>query len=651
VARPPSPAGATEADRFLPGGSDRPSMPAYDLGTMPAILNWLLRLLPTNPICLRLVQGGSRRMRHLYIRSGYLAFMAVVLIFVLIGSVPGQLSVRDLATAGARMFDRVSYLQVGLICLLTPVFMAGAIAQEANPRTWDILLTTPLNSLQIVLGNLFGRLFFVLALLFSSLPLFAVTQYFGGVPGDSILSSYAIAGSSALLVAAIAVTLSVTRTAGRRAVFIFYITVVMYLFTTYGLDLYMRQFNVVTPGSPTRYTTLITPLNPFLALEVLLRSNTYLPHDLTGTGASWLSRAWLSQPIGTFCWLCTIISVILMAWSTIRLRVIGARVGAIPWYRRVLGLGAKGAQERPARTVGHNPISWRESSSRHRTIGAILARWGFVAAGVGVAVILLVYYHGGTINGTSLRLATASVLSAEIVIISLVALNMSAIAVSREREDGTLDLILTTPIQPGPYIAGKLRGLVQYLLPMILVPTLTLGIMALYVVFDGFGRSGGVTMNDPNPQGTGAFNGIPVILPEGALALPLVLTPFIAFCVMVGLQWSIKSRGTIVSVIFAVSIVIAVVGVLSLCAIPAGTSMTVLGSAFVAVSPINLLFALVYPAQTIPSALETGIPAARTSLVIGSLISAVIYAALVYGMHTNMKRTFMMTVRRLAGTN
>ena len=49
---------------------------------MPAILNWLLRLVPTNPICLRLVQGGSRRLRHLYIRGGYLAVMIIVLLFL-----------------------------------------------------------------------------------------------------------------------------------------------------------------------------------------------------------------------------------------------------------------------------------------------------------------------------------------------------------------------------------------------------------------------------------------------------------------------------------------------------------------------------------------------------------------------------------------
>ena len=168
--------------------------------------------------------------------------MIFVLMFALVGTITGAPSVRDLARAGAQTFTWISYLQVALICLLTPIFMAGAIAQEANPKTWDIGLTTPLGNLQIVLGNLFGRLFFILALLFSTLPLFAVTQYFGGVPGKSIFASYAIAGSSSLLVAAIAITLCVNRTAGRRAVFWFYAAVVMYLFLTYAADVaWLRQ--------------------------------------------------------------------------------------------------------------------------------------------------------------------------------------------------------------------------------------------------------------------------------------------------------------------------------------------------------------------------------------------------------------------------
>lgn len=614
---------------------------------MPAILNWLLRLLPTNPICMRLVQGGSRRMRHLYIRSGYLAVMIVVLLFVILGEVTsGPASFRSLAAAGATTFLGVSYLQLGLICLLTPIFMAGAIAQEANPQTWDILLTTPLNNLQVVLGNLFGRLFFVLALLFSTLPLFMVTQYFGGVPGEAIFASYAIAGFSSLVVAAIAVTLSVTRTAGRRAVFIFYLAVVAYIAITYAIDYGMRT--PVAPGAAAMYTTWITPVNPFLAMEVLLSSNRYVPHITAGAESSWFEKLWLGRPIMAFCLQCAATSLVLIGFSTLRLRVIGAQLGKTPWYRKMFGLSAKGATERPPRRVGHNPIAWREATARGGSLAAMFGRWGFVAIGVLAAIISLTLYHTGSFNGSTFRLAIGTVLLAQVLIVALTALNQSATAVSREREDGTLDIILTTPIQPGPYLYGKLRGLITYLLPMLLAPTLTIVMVAVYVLAGGFGREGGVLETDAVGTGTAQ---IPVVLPVGAIALPLVLLAFVAFCVMVGLQWSIKTKGTIGSVIAAVGEMIMVAGVIGLCGMSTrGMTFGQFGGVTNALGPVNLVLAIVNPAMMIQGAMTNPF-AASISMLIGAVIAAGAYAAVVYGMHSNMKRTFMMTVRKLAGVN
>ena len=614
---------------------------------MPAFLNWLLRLLPTNPIVMRIVQGGSRRMRHLYIRAGYLAILMVVLLLLMLGG-SGANSFAQLAQRGAAAFEWISYLQLGLICLLTPVFMAGAIAQEANPKTWDILLTTPMNNLQIVLGNMFGRLFFILALLFSTLPLFVAIQYFGGVPGESIFLSYAISASTAILVAAIAVTLSVTRTAGRRAVFIFYITVVMYLFITYAFDAaILRQ--PIAPAAAAAGTTIVTPLNPFLAIEVLLRSNTYQPHEFAGEEVFWLKKFWLGRPIAAFIWLCSLISLGLVLFSTIRLRVIGARVGTVPWYRRALRLGASGSAERPPRKVGNNPVAWREAVARGATLQSIVTRWGFAAFGLLVALIVVTLFHAAIITPADFRTAIAVIVSAEIVIIALTALNTSATAVSKEREDGSLDILMTTPIQPGPYLYGKLRGLIQFLLPMLCVPVGTLLIVALYVLARGFGNAG----FESNVSWGVATATLPVMFPEGAIALPLVLVPFIAFCVMVGLQWSIKSKGTISAVVAAVGIVIAVGGVIGLCGVFGGGEMSVFGAVLNAFNPINLVVSLVSPHIIIDSALDNGtggdILGARVALMIGAAIAGVVFIMIVYGMHTNMKRTFHMTVRKLAG--
>jgi len=62
---------------------------------VPVILRWFLNLGPTNPVVVRLVQGGSKRLRHLYLRAGYLAVLIIVLLWsLLIASDSGTLSYR-----------------------------------------------------------------------------------------------------------------------------------------------------------------------------------------------------------------------------------------------------------------------------------------------------------------------------------------------------------------------------------------------------------------------------------------------------------------------------------------------------------------------------------------------------------------------------
>jgi len=56
------------------------------------------------------------------------------------------------------------------------------------------------------------------------------------------------------------------------------------------------------------------------------------------------------------------------------------------------------------------------------------------------------------------------------------------------------------------------------------------------------------------------------------------------------------------------------------------------------------------PVTAIPESLvDQG--AARVSLVVGSIGAILAYGFAVYAMHAQLKRSFMMTVRRLAGLN
>lgn len=608
---------------------------------MPAILRWFLRLGPTNPICVRLVQGGSRRMRHFYIRAGYLGVLIVVLLWtLLLGPGGGQLSYTELANAGASSFELIAYLQIGLICVLAPVFMAGAIAQEANPRTWDILLTTPLSAGQIVLGNLFGRLFFVLALLFSSLPLFAITQYFGGVPASSIFASYAIAAGAALLVGAIAITLSVSRLAGRRAVFAFYVSAISYLAVTGAIDIWLRT------GSGG--VTLLTPLNPFLALQALLEPSSYPRPDAATLGAMpWLPRLWYGSPVISWGIVSGGASLVMMTISTVMVRRVGAAGGTL--WRRGGIVSESGERLRASRSVWQNPVAWREAAARASTLPKVVARWSFIGAGFLWGIVMIVMFHSGAWSAADFRFALLATVWAEIAVISLIAINMSSTAVSREREDGTLDLLLITPLTPGQYLGGKLRGLVSFLTPMLTVPLGTILFAAVYVLLDGFGAPVMVA----TPLAAGQTINLPLILPEGAIVAPLAVAPFIAFCVVIGLQWSLKTKGTVASVTKTFGVVAVITGIVGACAWKAGSDIAIVGPALACLNPAAAIFLIVNPDEGAFSTLRSasgGRAAVQASLLVGAVAAGAIYFVIIYSLHASMVKTFDQTVRKLAGT-
>jgi len=618
---------------------------------MPIFLRWLLRLGPINPIAVRLVQNGSRRSRHLYIRATYLAVLIVVLLWSLLLTTTTAPGYRELAAGGAQSFTWIAYLQVLLICILAPVFMGGAIAQEANPRTWEVLLTTPMSATEIVLGNLFGRLFFVLALLAASLPLFALTQYFGGVPYQAVFTSYLVAGCAALLVGAIAISLSVSRLVGKRAFFVFYVAVVSYLAVTLAVDFGLRQASRGAAGG--QGVTYMTALNPFLALNALVNPATY-PRAPEGS-APGISRWFLEIPVTTWCVGSTLLSFLFMFLSTFTVRMgglsmLGSESGGVPWYRRLIG-ASKAGEHRAPKTVGKNPIAWREAASRNSTPSKIAARWAFYLSGMGWGFLLVYLLHTGSFSTTTFQQSLAATLWAELVVIALVAVNTAATAISKEREDGTLDLLLTTPLTASAYIWGKLRGLVAYLLPLIAVPILTLAMAAVYAVAGGFGNSAAAEI--PMMAGTqgGPVTMVPIVLPESAIVAPLVFVPFMAFCVMIGLQWSIKSKGTLASVVGTVGVVGAVGAVVGLCSWNATQSIALVGPMLAGLSPPAFVQATIFPEAAMSSTLSTnGMLAARFSLMLGALIAAGVYAGICYGIHSNMVRTFDMTVRKLAGT-
>src|SRR5205085_9265613 len=195
-------------------------------------------------------------------------------------------SLADLTKTSSNIFAKMSFLQLGLVALLAPIFTAGAITQEKDSQTYDILLATPLTNGQIVLGSLMSRLFFVIALLISGIPIFSVTQIFGGVAVHNIAMSFAVAAATAFVSGALAMAIATFRVGTRRTIFSFYMFVVIYLVGGFLLDrldfFHVRLLDPQTGNISDELskTSWFTPLHPFLSLRAIFHDRGYMPPDV-----------------------------------------------------------------------------------------------------------------------------------------------------------------------------------------------------------------------------------------------------------------------------------------------------------------------------------------------------------------------------------
>ena len=627
---------------------------------MHAVYDYFYRLVPANPMVVRIVQGGSRRLRHLWVRMGYLgAIVLLVVIGLFSGS--GTASLDELAAAGSSTFNLIAYGQVILTCLLAPLFMAGAIASERSGQTYNILLTTPLSNLQIVLGSLVGRLFFIMALLLSGLPLFSVLLIFGGVPVQSIFVSFLLATLVAVLIGAIAVTLSVLRAGGRKAVFTFVICIAAYLVGGYLIDRLLLR--LITRG----LVTPLTPLHPLLVLESFLFSAAYRPRTAASVAAYPAWFGWyLMHPLASFTIITLAISAVLLVGCSLGVRAVGTGESRwVVWLKRKLRVRTPGvaARKRPARTVGTNPIAWREANTRGKVASGILARWGFTAIGLLLGAGLVLSYHMGWLpkipnasggfdpDSDVFHNALLVLLLLEVAIITLTAIYMSAGSVSKEREDGTLDIMLTTPITPQYYIWGKLQGLVRFLSLLIAVPVITLLMASLYTIVGQLRGWPGATMSQmvsSDWQSGSITLQTPLVLYEAPLLLLLMLVPFVALCVGVGMSWSLKSRGVLGATVWTVGIVMLVGLVLAACGYQAARNIPLIGPTINAFSPATNIFMLVNPWQNVASFADSE-AFGRFQLWVAALAAAGGYVVIVYALIMGMVRGFDTTVRKLSG--
>jgi ABC-2 type transport system permease protein len=421
------------------------------------VARFLSPLRLTGPIFDKELRVSSRRKRNYFLRFAYVCLLTGFIAFVWFvtvkigGSASVAYQVSRMSETGKHVTITIVWFQFIMIQLVAIVMLSTAISDEIYHRTLGLLMTTPISSLQIVIGKLFSKLLQLVLLLAISMPLLAVIRVFGGVSWDYVVSSLCITLTAAIFAGSASLAFSITNRHSHSVIvrtilvcFLFYIgplAVVQLLRFAY-------QVRIVSEMS-------LFYVNPFIALGLATQ------YMLTPAPAA----PALSWPL--HCAIMLGLSTLLLVFSAFCIRRVGLRqatgqagIFSSRRERRIAdGKRRTGkvlyAASRRIRPVKGPPIIWKEMISlwiKNFRIGTILTTilavfilvvaYGYCAymdllgrEGAHIVFIIIYFFFG--------LLRTAS---------------SAATSITSEKEARTWPILLTTPLTEKQIVLGKIIG-------------------------------------------------------------------------------------------------------------------------------------------------------------------------------------------------
>lgn len=252
------------------------------------------------------------------------------------------------------------FVQYAVVCLLTPAYVAGTVADEKERKTLEFLLATDLRNREIIFGKLAARVANLLMLVLAGLPLLAMLQLFGGIDPELVLAATAATVVTLIGLASISIYQSTVVKKPRDAIMLTYLLIGMYVVLTAFAAGYTT--NVLSPQGFSVITVAGYKLDFADLFEWLASGN--LPYLLLTSAASRRTVSFgpdevaeILTRLGAF-W--GIVSTLLILLAIARLRVVAlgqsTGIGGIAIFKR------KKSQTftRVRPEIGDDPMFWKE---------------------------------------------------------------------------------------------------------------------------------------------------------------------------------------------------------------------------------------------------------------------------------------------------
>ncbi|MEO6349876.1 MAG: ABC transporter permease [Candidatus Limnocylindrales bacterium] len=176
------------------------------------------------------------------------------------------------AGIGHGIFGGLLFLETLLVLVLAPAFTTGAISLEREKQTLDLLVTTPLSTLGMIIGKLFSALTYVFLLILASVPLASLVFVFGGVGPEDLVRAYAFLFALAFGMGAVGLFVSSLVKRTQTATVVTFVIVLLLSIGTAGAHQFWQvasrpatSTSVIISSRPGKAPEAVLWLNPFVA--------------------------------------------------------------------------------------------------------------------------------------------------------------------------------------------------------------------------------------------------------------------------------------------------------------------------------------------------------------------------------------------------
>lgn len=343
-----------------------------------------------------------------------------------------------------------------VVAILAPAYGANAVAEEKERRTLSLLYASMLSNREIVLGKAIGRFGVLMAAAAAAAPAMVLTTMYGGVSLGFLIASAAIIFSTGALGVAIGIESACCTSGSRPALIRAYGLSSLLIFGLFGPFFFATPFAVM-------YRTQLTQMD----IAMLVEGQLFLACILIGR-AIWRVRRDRSATIAT------------MAQSArfddLTFGVPVPVAANVNYRRRALKQQTKtrhnaiSPRKRPWMDED-DPVLWKERYIHGATSNAAMIGIGRIALVVAGLLCFMFVFVGAAeiLHQANWKLPATLEARESLARGASFALGLFAVpaalrlgpAVSRERQRGTLDALLTLPIERSTLLWAKTRASIE----------------------------------------------------------------------------------------------------------------------------------------------------------------------------------------------